>query len=406
MNNIKSVSKNECTGCGICSAKCPKKCISMENDDTDNIYPKVDERQCIDCALCLSVCHANDNSVKLNEIQKAYAAWNTDQEMRKKGASGGVITGIYQFAEDRDYKYVGVQFDSLWNLEYKISSEKKDYLKYMNSKYVYADIRNILAEIEKKLKDGIKMIVIGIPCQIAALKKFLRKDYSNLITVDLICHGVCSNEYLKQHIDFIEKNTNKSTTKLYFRNPALDTDKFHFTLQQQEEIFYDKTTLDDDYYQIGYHKAIIYRENCYSCKYAKKERIADITVGDYWKLGEEIPFDYDTKNVSLIFSNTKKGEELIKKARDEGYIFCVERPISESLKVQGQLNKPSMASKQHYIFMKQYRKYRNFEKACEKAMKIDIVCNKLGLQNELRILRRIKNKFFKKEKNIEDKGKN
>lgn len=377
--------------------KCPKNCIRLENDETDNIYPVIDEEKCINCGLCMSVCNATIDKLEKNEVKKTYASWSRDDEIRKNGASGGVVSSIYKYFSENDDYYVGVKFDIKWNLNYEIANNKGEWKQYSNSKYVLGNIKNIFLDIEKILKnEQKKILVVGLPCQIAALKKFLITDYDKLYTIDLICHGVCSGEYLKQHIKNIENSKRKKASKLYFRNPKFDTEKFHLTLEDEQNIFYDKTTNDNDYYQIGYHKAIIYRENCYHCKYANINRVSDITVGDYWRLGKEIPFEYETKNVSLVLANTKKGEKLLKELNEKNIIMLVERPIEEPIKVQNQLNQPSIKTKQHDKFMKKYIKYKDFEMAAKKSMKIDLICNKYKLTGMQKKIRRVKRLFTKK----------
>ena len=396
MNNINQINKTSCTGCGACSIKCPKNCIRLEKDDTDNIYPVIDEGKCIDCGLCMLVCNATIKELTQNEIKEAYASWSTDAEIRKNAASGGVITSIYKYAEQNNFYYVGVKFDKFWNLKYEIAKKENDWKKYANSKYVLGDLKSIFVDIENILKKKQnKILVVGLPCQISALKKFLIQDYDNLFTIDLICHGVCSGEYLKQHIKNIEKTKDKVTSKLYFRNPKFGTDTFHFTLEDKVNIFYDKKINENDCYQIGYHRAITYRENCYQCKYANINRVSDITVGDYWGIGKKIPFEYETKKISLVLANTKKGKKLLNDIKSKQFIMLIKRPIEEPIKVQNQLNRPSIITKQHYKFMKEYRKYKNFDKAARNVMIVDIICNKYKLTKIQEFIKRIKRVWTK-----------
>lgn len=396
MNNINSVSKGKCTGCGACSIKCPKQCIEMANDDTDNIYPKVNIDECINCGMCIKVCHAVETA-PMNRANKAFAGWSMNEKERKNGASGGIASAIYRYANSNNWLYVGVRFDEHWNLYYDIDNNL--YKEYSNSKYVYGNMSNILNTIKEKLENiNTKLIVIGLPCQISSMKKYIGDKYNDkLLTVDLVCHGVCSNEYLKQHIKSIEEIKKQKTTKVFFRNPKFNTGSFQFTLQNDKsDIFYNKNPKEDDYYQIGYHNAIIYRENCYNCKYASINRVSDLTLADYWGIGSEIPFEYDKNNVSLILSNTENGEKLLNRMKESNYIYLVERPIEESLKTQSQLNRPSKATKLHYKFMKKYKKNKNFEKSAKSVMHIDVICNKIGAGRYLRLYRRFTNKILNK----------
>lgn len=293
-----------------------------------------------------------------------------------------------------DFITCGVKFDKLWNLKYQISYNSEEWMEYSNSKYVYGDISVILEDIERILNNHEnKILVVGLPCQIAALKAFLRREYENLVTIDLICHGVSSGEYLKQHIKYIESKHNRKASRVSFRNPEFDTDEFHFTLEDEDGIFYDKTPKEDDCYQIGYHNAIIYRQNCYQCEYSNTHRVADITVGDYWGIGRDIPFCYEKKNISLVFTNTSKGKDLLQAAVENNKVVAIERPIEESVKVQSQLNHPSKKSRQQVRFISDYDKNK-FTEISMNVMRLDRICNKYKMQRELKLLRRIRNKIM------------
>ena len=263
----------------------------------------------------------------------------------------------------------------------------------MASSSCKSDTSSKFAEIDKFLKANKKVLCIGLPCQIAGLKKYIGKTYDTLLTVDLICHGNCSDIYLKQHISKIENITKQKTEKVYFRNPNFETDKFHFTLENNKGIFWDKIVHSDDEYQIGYHNAITYRENCYSCRYATSSRCSDIMIGDYWLLGSKIPFNYSNKKVSLVYTCTNKGENFLSDTTN--YLDIFERPIEESLESQGQLNHPSSKSKRHYIFVREYKKTHDFNRAMRKAVWLDIYCNKMGIRNQLNFIRKVINKVRK-----------
>lgn len=392
----KLVSKKNCTACGACINKCPKKCIHFIADESDNIYPVVDEMVCMECKQCEKVCPQLDKKEYLQMPIKAFAGWHNDELVRNTSASGGAATAIYMYALKMGYVCYGVVFDEQWNVNYVKIKNKDDLKKVRNSKYVFSDTKSIFKEIKDELNSENTVIWIGLPCQTAGLKKYLEKDYRNFITIDLICHGVCSAEYLKQYITSIEVKNHQKYSKCFFRDANFDTSKFAYTLYTHTSakpsyVEYVK----DGLYSIGYHKGITYRENCYHCKFASIKRVADITLADYWLIGEKIPFPYEKNNVSLIFVNNKCGEEFVKKVEDADLVTIVERPIEEAVEVQGQLQHPTSKSFEQRLFIKNYKNTRNFVKSIDKATKFRRFCDEKKLNRLFNIVYKIDLKFEK-----------
>lgn len=365
--------KKYCTACGACIAACPKSCIDFQLDDLDNRYPVIDKKKCIDCKKCEKICNSVQTSVKYTPIA-AYAAWSTDAEIRRTSASGGVASALYREFFNKGYHCFGAVQTTLYDV--KILEERQNIGLFRGSKYVHSDMHGAYSTIKKYLQSSEHVFIVALPCQIAGLRAYLGKEWEHLITADLICHGTCSNEYLKQHIETIEKKTGKKTVSLSFRDPEFDSEKFYFTLRDEKQnVFYQKIPRADDVYQIGYHEAIIYRENCYHCQYACQQRIGDITLGDYWMLGGTVPFEYDKRHVSLVLANSATGQNIMKTASQNNSIVSVERPVSESVEAQGQLNRPSKITLEHSIFNRLYSKTHDFDKMASIAMKASIFFN-------------------------------
>ena len=216
------------------------------------------------------------------------------------------------------------------------------------------------------MQAGIPVLFIGVPCQVAGLYGFLKKEYDNLTTVDIICHGMPPATYLEQHIKSIEDKKKEYTHKLFFRDPKYYT--YTFTLKNNNgKEFYNKKVLTRDNYQLGYHRALIYRENCYSCNYARKERISDLTIGDFSGLGNIAPVNYDTRNVSCILQNTQKGKSLLLNLGTA--ISMQERPVREAFDFEKQLKSPSIKHNHRMVFETEYRIHKNYEKAANFALK-------------------------------------
>ena len=358
---------DKCTGCAACKDVCPKQCITMQPDDLDALHPVVDESICINCGLCEKTC-PNNRELSYKLPHKVLAAWSNDNEVRRTSASGGIACELYHYWIKNGGVATGVVFDRDEGCHFILLENESDIKAVQNSKYTFSDTAGIYKVVKQKLQAGISVLFIGVPCQVAGLYGFLKKEYDNLTTVDIICHGMPPATYLEQHIKSIEDKKKEYTHQLFFRDPKYYTYTYTFTLKNiKGKEFYNKKVLTRDNYQLGYHRALIYRENCYSCNYARKERISDLTIGDFSGLGRFAPFEYDKHNVSCILENTDKGSALLKKLN--GALSMFERPACEAFEVEKQLKSPSVKHSRRSIFEKVYRKTRNYELASNIALK-------------------------------------
>ena len=359
----------KCTGCTACLEACPKQCISMQLDNLDASYPVVDESVCIDCGICEKTC-PNNRELIYHVPQKVWSAWSKDDEVRRTSASGGIAYELYRYWISQGGVAAGVIYDRKEGAHFVLIQSEKDIKATQNSKYTFSDIDGVYKKVKQKLSEGIEILFIGVPCQIAGLYGFLKKDYENLLTVDLICHGMPPKAYLDQHVESIEKKKKERTLELFFRDPKYYTYTYTFTLKNKDgDEFYKKRVLDTDNYQLGYHRALIYRENCYHCQYARKERISDLTIGDFSGLGKCAPCEYEKRKTSCILQNTEKGARLLEKLN--GVVTLDERPQDEAFKFERQLKAPSVKHNGRVLFEAVYKETRNFETAANKALKHD-----------------------------------
>lgn len=358
---------DKCTGCTACKDVCPKQCITMQPDELDALHPIVDDSICINCGLCEKTC-PNNRELSYKLPHKVWAAWSNDNDVRRTSASGGIACELYRYWIKNGGVATGVVYDRDEGCHFILLEKESDIKTVQNSKYTFSETAGIYKVVKQKLQAGISVLFIGVPCQVAGLYGFLKKKYDNLITVDIICHGMPPATYLEQHIKRIEDKKKEYTCQLFFRDPKYYTYTYTFTLKNNNgKEFYNKKVLTRDNYQLGYHRALIYRENCYSCNYAREERISDLTIGDFSGLGRFAPFEYDKHNVSCILENTDKGSALLKKLN--GALSMFERPACEAFEVEKQLKSPSVKHSRRSIFEKVYRKTRNYELASNIALK-------------------------------------
>lgn len=332
----------DCTGCGACASICPKKCIILKEDTHAEVHPCIDNSVCINCAKCKNVC-PNNSEIKYHYPNHCYAAWRTNKSDRLNSASGGLAAILYEYVLSIGGIAVGVFYDDDFNAVLGCVNSKADLEKLKGSKYTHARIDPKLYEqIQERLKDSITVLFIATPCQVSVLKSYLKADYENLITCDLICHGVSPQRYFKEEIASYKSKHN--LTNITFRSNTKNNNYslVLWTGRGKSVKVVKRIPASEDYYFRGFLSGITLRENCYQCKYARPDRIADITLGDFIGLGQSAPFPYKEGNVSSVTINTEKGESLYNRVLEysNGTLISVERPYEERLAYKPSLLEP------------------------------------------------------------------
>lgn len=332
--------KKGCTGCGLCAARCPKHCIEMKPGFLGHLYPEIDQSKCIDCKLCQKGCPS------LQEIsscypKKAYAAWSKDEDDYISSTSGGIASVLSQYIVAKG----GVVYGCSVLPNIQISHIRVDKLENLHllkgSKYVQSQIKDIIPQLRKDVLERNLVLFIGTPCQVAAIKQLYKTMPNNLYLVDIICHGTPSNQFLKDYIQRNLKIDAARVTNVKFRLP----DAFSLCVFEQDKLLYKSNNLWTHRYEDLYYNTFIdgytYRDSCFSCHYAKSNRISDLTIGDFWGLGKEVS-DKDIpehKNgISCVLPITDKGMLLVNAIRHSLNLY--ERPVTEAINGNDQLRAP------------------------------------------------------------------
>lgn len=315
MTNIQST-EHLCLECRACEQICPKDAIFMQENTEGFSYPHVDAAKCIDCGLCLKVCPAMHADDVKNESGLVYAAQLKDKKVLAKSSSGGVFSLIAEHVIGSGGIVFGAAWDEHLQLRH-IGVESIDALqKLRGSKYVHSDIGNTFVQARDNLKTGRLVYFTGTPCQIAGLKLFLRKDYTNLITSDLVCHGTPSQKLFNLFVKGMEKDRNVRLIDYQFRDKKVfgwscssSSSSINRKTGKKKYHFYDKNMVG--YFQ-AFIKGHITREDCYRCPFACPERVSDITLADYWDISSHHPeFPNRREGVSLILINSTKGRKML-----------------------------------------------------------------------------------------------
>lgn len=344
----------KCTACGACIQKCPKNCIELNSDENGFLYPRVNTIECIGCGLCDNVCPIGKQSNE-TKIPIAYACATAEDSMLIQATSGGVfgVIAIYVLGQG------GVVYGCAYTEHLQATHIRIDNIESLSvlfgSKYVQSNTRDTYKECEEDLKSGKQVLYSGTPCQIAGLKNYLQKDYTNLITVDLVCHGVASQAYFDKFIELLEKEEGAVCTNYNFRskrNAGWSVAGIASFKTDRGKTFDKKQYYFSNYYYYYYYLACsIYRESCYSCEYANLNRVGDFTLGDFWGAeGLDIPFNVE-KGCSLVLLNSKKAILLFEKLNLQKY----QVPLDIAIKYNKQLSESSHARYDRNELLREYR---------------------------------------------------
>lgn len=350
--------KKDCCDCSACKNICPKDAIYLYLDEYGFEYPKIDREKCISCGLCKRVC-AFQNIKETNIPIETYVGVATDENILLKSASGGIFATIAQMYLEEGGVVFGATFDKQFNPIHIGITDIKELYKLQGSKYVQSSAGNTYKEVKRFLNEGRKVLYSGTPCQISGLKGYLMKKYDNLLTIDIICHGVPSSKFFKDYLRILEKKLKGKIVDFKFRDKSVSWEKNgSIKYEIGGKIRKKKLYGSESSYYYYFSSSDCFRENCYHCKYTCENRPADITIGDYWGIEAAHPELLrngklvEGKGVSVIIANTEKGKiEIDNCNKFDKY----SSDFSKARIKNGQLNKPSEKGQKYSKVMNIYK---------------------------------------------------
>lgn len=331
----------DCTGCGACASVCNHQAIIMQEGCDSFIYPVIDSSKCIDCKLCEKRCPVITPLLASNDSEpKAYAVWNNLD--RRKSSSGGAFSSFARHTIAEGGIVFGAAFDNNLICHHIGVDTIAGLDALRGSKYVQSNIGDSYVKVKHALTDDRAVLFTGTPCQVAGLYAYLHKDYPNLITLDLACHGVPSNSIFQSYLSKISTRFAGKGQIDGFEFRRRDGWGFSPSISVSGKLLpiYDVDSL----YMNAFDACAIFRECCYHCQYAKSQRVGDCTLADFWGIGRYgIPFRHDVlKGVSLVLVNNQKGEKILKNLENS---MVEERTLKEALIENHNLRQSSVMPK-------------------------------------------------------------
>ena len=304
--SIRLTKKADCCGCGACAQSCPKNYISMEPDSEGFLYPKVDETQCVNCGLCEKVCpillKQKPDSIKV----AAYAAYTSNSELREKSSSGGIFSLLAQEILNRGGTVAGAAFDADFSVRHILVETDAELDRLRGSKYVQSRMEDTYVQIRDLLKQGRPVLFTGVACQIAGLKAFLGREYENLYTVDVLCHGVPSPKVWAHYRREQAQIHGTTLEEVSFRDKRKGWRHYSMALNFAEGVEYCRPGAEDTYLRV-FLRDLCLRPSCHSCRFKDFPRLSDLTIGDAWGIERHMPDLDDDHGTSVVLVNSEKG---------------------------------------------------------------------------------------------------
>lgn len=385
--HIEIKDKNDCCGCSACADICPQNCITMKYDSEGFLYPSVDTDKCINCTSCLKACPIQNFKKQSNEYT-AYAAINKDDSIKKESTSGGLFTPLANKVIENGGVVIGAAFDDEYNVVHTVADNLNEVWKLRGSKYVQSNTKGIYKTALNLLKEGKTVLFSGTPCQIRALKSFLKKDYENLICVDLFCHGVPSPKIWNKYLDFANPEK-QQITNISFRDKRISWENYSLTIKYTDNE--QSNFWKNDPYARCFGFSVFNRPSCGTCRLKSFPRVSDITLGDLWLIDRIFPEMSDHKGVSFVIVNTDKGSHLFNSI--ENAVTYKEIPKTTLASVYPVLGRQTKHHKNRNVFFEKINDYP-FDKLSKKYATVNRkqsfvvwrskILNKLGLRKLLK----------------------
>jgi len=335
----KLCSQDVCTGCFACKQVCAKGAINI-TEVGGFLYPEIDASLCVDCGLCTRACPVLNTQINgvINDKEKSscYALWNNNVDERMNSSSGGAFSVLANKIIEEEGIVYGAAWDSEMHLKHMGVEDISRLDALRRSKYLQSNTDGVFKDVKIHLQNSRKVLFCGTPCQIGGLLAYLgNKEYPNLITVGVICHGVPSQKSFNKYISEVEEKERIKISDCNFRSKKwgwrADLNLLLTGRKSDGKYITINRFSTKNVFMNAYIKSYFYRESCYNCPFKDEKSYyeADIMISDFWNLSPKVPYgtvDFG-KGVSAVITNTEKGKALLMQCTDSTTL--IERPYSE-----------------------------------------------------------------------------
>ena len=374
--------KENCCGCNACVQVCPNNCIFIKEDNEGFLYPYVDESNCVGCHLCEKVCPIINIESSTFPL-KVYAVKNKDNVVRMNSSSGGVFSLLAEKVIQNKGVIFGARFNEKWEVIHDYTETQEGLIAFRGSKYVQSNIGECFIKAKSFLRDGRYVLFSGTPCQIAGLKKFLRKDYSNLLTVECLCHGVPSPMVWRRYIE--ERSKQRKITSIIFRDKRNSWERYNFTMQFDNGIEETERAIKNIFMK-GFLADLYLRPSCHKCPVKRGKSQSDLTIADFWGINNVFPEMNDDKGISLVLINSNKGKNIFLSLD----LFSKETDVISAQQMNAGFTESIPYHKNRKMF------FENIH-TCTSLQSLILECTKKTLQQRfLNIVHRIEKKILKR----------
>lgn len=363
---LEVIETNRCCGCAACVNACPKKAISIVQDENGFYKHHIDQKLCVNCGLCQKVCPLLNFASKNYEVPSCYAVM-ADDELRAKSSSGGAFGIIAHEILNLNGVVCGAAFDDEWHVKHIIVDNVNDLQKLHGSKYVQSYISaDLFQQIKKYLDEDRYVLFTGVPCQVAGLRNFLRKEYEKLYTADLICAYAPSPKVFDAYLS--ENYDKKKIDKINFRDKTM----FGWSCTVVVDVGSDRIL--DYKYMTPYLNRMFKGEHCVNCAYKKFPRPGDFTIGDFWKIHEFTKDMDDRKGTSALVLNSAKAEKLFETFRHKFKKIKAMpfKGVSWQIDVPHKIHR-TLECQSFYRNMQRYNNYTDSVKNATKNSRVGII---------------------------------
>ena len=316
-----------CTGCQACYNVCPYNCITMKENEEGFLYPSINQDECVGCNKCDRVCPVL-NRPDLSHNTQIYAVKNKNEDQRLNSTSGGMFWLLSEYVIQNDGVVIGAVYDENYNVKHTMATCLNDLKDMQGAKYIQSEIGNIYRRALQELKKERWVLFSGTPCQCAGIKKFIGKEYSKLVLVDLVCHGVPSYKVWEKYVNSRAAKENNGMRPLRINMRSKISGWSRYMYSSEFDYGNGKVTyisFNEDPFLQAFTKDLCLRNSCSSCSEKGVERCADFTLGDYWGVWDQYPEWDDNKGISLVMVHSDKAKKIMSDIKDKIEYFEISK---------------------------------------------------------------------------------